>query len=154
MKYFVVKLLLVLLTIVVVSYTGIKREVANPGNSKDILSYIITLEGTNEVPPVSTEARGMAVIRVTADKQLQSRVMMHRLESNRDGALIAAYLHSGAAGSNGPVIVMLAAQPGDFEKNMAQGLTTAQYEALLNEPIYINVVSTLRPSGLVRGQVR
>ena len=154
MKYFVVKFLLALLTIVVVAFTGIKREEPESGKPKDILSYIIQLEGTNEVPPVSTEARGMAVIRVTADKQLQSRVMMHRLENNKDGALIAAYLHSGAAGTNGPVIVMLVTQPGDFEKNMAQALTTAQYEALLNEPIYINVVSTLRPSGLVRGQVR
>jgi hypothetical protein len=154
MKYFVIRCLLVLLAIVVISFTGIKPEREEIGMQKDILSYIIQLEGTNEVPPVTTEARGMAVIRVTGDKQLQSRVMMHRLEGNKDGALIAAYLHSGAAGTNGPVIVMLAAQPSDFEKNMAQALTTAQYESLLNDPIYINVVSTLRPSGLVRGQVR
>ena len=153
MKYFVVKFLLLLLVFTVVSFTGIKRNTV-PVSGKDILTYIIVLEGNNEVPPVNTDARGTAVIRVTGDRQLQSRVMMHRLEGNKDRSLTAAYLHAGAAGTNGPVIVMLAGQPSDFEKNMAQQLTVAQYEALLNDAVYINVVSSLRPAGLVRGQMR
>ena len=151
MKYFVVKLMMVLFTLVVVSFTGLKRE--RLGVNKSIVTYVIELEGRNEIPPVKTDARGVAIIRVTADMQLHTRVIVHRLNMT-DGQLVAATIHTGAAGANGPVLAVIAGNGSDFDKNVAQPLTAAQYESLLNDAVYVNVMTSARPSGLIRGQVR
>ncbi len=154
MKYFVVKALLVLMALVTVSYTGIKRDGIFLSGENKTVAFIIELEGTSNVPPVTTDARGLALIRVTPEMQLHSRVMVHRLDESKDGRLTGAQIHTGAAGVNGPVLIKLAASPSDFDKDVVQQLTEAQYDALLNQAVYINVLTTLRPPGMLRGQLR
>lgn len=148
MKTIVARGLVVIIAFVFTSFNELKT-----GADLNNTAFIIELEGRYEIPPVKTDARGVALIRVTSDMQLHTRIMVHRLNQN-DGQLISAYIHSGAAGANGPALVVIAATPADFDKNVAQPLTNAQYESLLNDPIYVNVVTSTRPAGLIRGQVR
>ncbi|HEX7847582.1 MAG TPA: CHRD domain-containing protein [Chitinophagaceae bacterium] len=150
MKQLFLKFSIIVAVIMAFGFTG-----KNTINSNKIIAcYIIELDGSNEVPQVNTGARGIAIIRVTAERQLLTKVVAHRLDASKDGALTAAYIHAGAAGSNGPVLVTMAAGSGDFDQDMAQWLTANQYQALLNDPIYVNVYSTANPSGLIRGQMR
>jgi hypothetical protein len=80
--------------------------------------------------------------------------MVHKVDPVEDGTLTAAHIHTGAAGQTGGPIVFLAHNVSDFGENIVQQLTAAQYNAILNEPLYVNAHSTEYPDGLVKGQIR
>ena len=69
-------------------------------------------------------------------------------------AFAFAHIHSGAAGTNGPVILDLAATAADFNvtKILSPGATVIT--ALKNDPVYVNAHSTNKPGGIIRGQIR
>ncbi|WP_439504544.1 CHRD domain-containing protein [Sediminibacterium sp.] len=112
----------------------------------------IALSGANEVPSVTTTATGMALIRITADNKLYSRVTVSNLEST--DALSAAHIHTGAAGTNGGVILGLCSSAADFGVTKIFSPTTAVLNSVKNDAVYVNVHSTMRPSGVIRGQIR
>jgi hypothetical protein len=113
----------------------------------------IALTGANEVPPVTTTATGMAILRLTTDKVLYSKVTVTNLE-NTD-ALTVAHIHPGAAGANNPPAVNLCTNVGDFGKVIISNpLTDAQVGQIKNDPMYVNAHSQQHGPGLVRGQIR
>jgi hypothetical protein len=113
----------------------------------------VALSGSNEVPPVTTTASGVAILRLTHDKVLYSRVTVTNLESN--DTLTAAHIHPGAAGTNGPPIIFLASNLADFGVlKISSPLPDAQYNQLLNDPMYVNAHSRRHGPGLIRGQIR
>jgi len=112
----------------------------------------VALSGANEVPSVTTTATGMALIRITADNKLYSRVTVSNLESA--DALSAAHIHTGAAGTNGGVILGLCSSAADFGVTKIFSPTTAVLNSVKNDAVYVNVHSTMRPSGVIRGQIR
>ena len=63
----------------------------------------VVLSGLNEVPAVTTTATGIALVRVTANKQMFTRVTVTGLETG--DALTAAHIHKAAAGVNGAVMI-------------------------------------------------
>src|SRR3954447_4220041 len=84
----------------------------------------VRLWGTSEVPPVSTEAYGTAVVNIAADRSVTVTL------SVLDMAPTAAHIHEGAAGSNGPVIVPLRKiSERAFTASDGARLTDAQYAA-------------------------
>ncbi len=69
---------------------------------------------------------------------------------------VAAHIHSGFAGTNGPVIVNFSADtanPGRWGPAAGATLTTPQVDALLAGGLYVNVHSAAFPGGEVRGQL-
>ena len=94
----------------------------------------------------------MALIRITADNKLYSRVTVSNLEST--DALSAAHIHTGAAGTNGGVILGLCSSAADFGVTKIFSPTTAVLNSVKNDAVYVNVHSTNRPSGVIRGQIR
>jgi hypothetical protein len=113
----------------------------------------VALSGSNEVPPVTTTATGVAILRLTQDKVLYSRVTVNNLESN--DVLTAAHVHPGATGTNGPPLIFLASSLADFGVvKVSSPLPDAQYNQLLNDPMYVNAHSSLHAAGLIRGQIR
>jgi hypothetical protein len=113
----------------------------------------VTLLGSNEVPPVNTTATGLAILRLTNDKVLYSRVTVNNLESN--DTLTVAHIHPGAAGTNGPPLIFLCNNLADFGVlKISNPLPDAQYNQLLYDPMYVNAHSRRHGPGLVRGQVR
>ena len=59
----------------------------------------VTLSGAQEVPPVTTAATGFGTITVGGDKSVSGSVTTSGVVG------VAAHIHDGAPGKNGPVIV-------------------------------------------------
>ena len=112
----------------------------------------IPLSGDNEVPPVATTATGLAMIRLASDKTLYYRINVQNLEAN--DALTAAHFHPGAAGANGGVLVGLISNADEFGQARNLVLTDEVFNAVKNDPVYVNVHSTNHGPGLIRGQLR
>lgn len=112
----------------------------------------VVLSGANEVPSVTTTATGLATIRVTSDKTLYIKTVISNLEST--DAMTAAHLHKAAAGANAGVLIGFYANAADFGTTKILPLTDAIYNSLKSDAVYVNAHSTLKTSGLVRGQIR
>ena len=108
----------------------------------------VRLWGSNEVPPVTTQAYGTGVVNVGADRGVSVTL------SVIDMAPTAAHIHEGAAGVNGPVIVPLQRiSENAFVAPDGAKLTEAQYTAYKAGNLYVNVHSEKYPGGEVRSQI-
>ena len=82
---------------------------AASGNAK----YVVTLTGSAEVPPSGAATTGQAILTVTA-KTARVCVLIKKVGPNAapvpaGNVAIAAHLHQAPAGSNGPIVLPLAA---------------------------------------------
>lgn len=167
------------LTVVALVLSGASVAVGESGSSDDrgdrshqgrSDDFRARLRGSNEVPPVSTRARG------TATFDVSRRANPSRIDydvSWRRGtdmlAVAGAHLHCAPAGENGPVVAFLAGVVAggldgrvEFEAtltddnivNPACGSTiTELVESMAAGDVYVNVHSAANPSGDIRGQV-
>ena len=108
----------------------------------------VVLQGSQEVPPVSTVATGGGVITIMADGSVSGSVTTSGINAT------AAHIHQAARGVNGPVIVPMV-KSGDFTWSIPAGskLTEAQYAAHRAGNLYVNVHSAAHPGGEIRGQI-
>ncbi len=106
------------------------------------------LTGAQEVPPVPTSASGRSTISVASDRSVNGTVIVTGMEPT------VAHIHQGATGTNGPVILPLAkSAPMTFSVPAGSKLTDAQYAALKEGKLYVNVHSAAYPGGEVRMQM-
>lgn len=110
----------------------------------------VQLSGAEEVPPVNTAARGAGTITVGADKAVSGSVTTTGLPT-----AMAAHIHAGARGQNGPIAVGMV-KTGDNVWAIPAGarFTDAQYEAFKAGNTYVNVHTPANKGGEVRGQLR
>ena len=108
----------------------------------------VTLSGSQEVPPVTTTATGSGTITV-ADKAVSGSVTTTGVTG------VAAHIHQGAAGQNGPVIIPLT-KSGDNVWSVPAGakLTDEQEKAFKAGNLYVNVHSAANKGGEIRGQLK
>jgi hypothetical protein len=111
--------------------------------------FNLRLTGAQEVPPVNTQASGTAQVTVAPDLTVTGSITTTGINAT------AAHIHTGAAGSNGPVIVPMT-KSGDNTFVFPSGakLTPAQAEALKAGGLYLNVHSAANPGGEIRAQIR
>ena len=108
----------------------------------------VRLWGSNEVPPVTTQAYGTGVVNIAPDRSVTVTL------SVIDMAPTAAHIHEGAAGSNGPVIVPLRKiSERAFTAPDNAKLTETQYTAYKAGNLYVNVHSAKNPGGEIRAQI-
>ncbi len=108
----------------------------------------VTLSGANEVPPVTTGASGMGMVRVGADGSVSVNIKVSGMTAT------AAHIHEAAAGANGPVIVPLTKQGDDtFTSPAGAKFTESQLAAYKAGRTYINVHSAKNPPGEIRAQL-
>ena len=106
------------------------------------------LTGAQEVPPVSTSGSGRSTISVASDRSVSGAVIVTGMEPT------AAHIHQGDKGANGPVILPLTkTAPMTFSVPAGAKLTDAQYAALKEGKLYVNVHSAAHPGGEVRMQM-
>jgi hypothetical protein len=124
------------------------------------------LRGANEVPPADPDGRGLALVR-TGRQRVCFAVGWERITPP-----IFAHIHRGAAGVNGPVVVLFFDVP-ELDPNQpmppaqlpatvsaAAGCLDGQDPALLREirgqpsAFYVNVHTPEFPGGAIRGQLR
>ena len=111
----------------------------------------LDLSGSNEVPPVTTAAKGIAVITITADRSVRAEVTVSGMTPT------ASHIHEAAAGANGPVIVPFTKSETDtnvFVAAPGAKLTEAQYASYKAGNLYVNVHSAKNPGGELRGQLK
>jgi len=108
-----------------------------------------TLSGSQEVPPVTTQASGASTIAVAPDKSVTGAVTTTGIVAT------AAHIHMAAKGQNGPVIVPLS-KTADNVWSVPAGakLTDAQYDAYKAGNLYVNVHSAANKGGEIRAQLQ
>jgi CHRD domain len=107
------------------------------------------LTGTQEVPPVKTMASGTAHFTVKDDMSISGSVKTEGIKG------IAAHIHDGAVGQNGPVAVPLTATSAN-EWSVAKDtrLTPAQMDKLKAGSLYVNIHSDAHKDGEIRAQLK
>lgn len=112
----------------------------------------VVLSGANEVPAVTTTATGIALIRMTSDKKLYSKVTVTNVEAG--DALTAAHIHAAATGVNGSVILGLCGSAADFGVAKIFTVSDVLFASIKADPIYVNAHTVIHPGGIIRGQIR
>ncbi|NND74958.1 MAG: DUF11 domain-containing protein [Ilumatobacter sp.] len=135
-----------------VSYTI--TVTVDPATSGSVVnsSLVAGLSGANEVPAGSGDPLGSGTALVRANAAADDVCFALAL-SGLQGTVVAAHIHRGVSGVNGPVVVDL-----DWPSNGATGCVPAD-GALIDDIIadpggfYVNVHSDVFPAGAVRGQL-
>lgn len=109
----------------------------------------VTLTGDQEVPAVTTQAKGTGTITIGADKSVSGSVATTGVEG------IAAHIHVAPPGKSGPPIITLAQN----EKNVwsvpaGSKLTDEQFASYQAGELYVNVHSAEHKPGEIRGQLK
>jgi CHRD domain len=140
---------------------------AGCNNATDgVTIYQAPLTGSGEVPTRSTPADGAVGFNV------EGNTVHYSIETHSITGVIGAHVHSGAAGSNGPIAIALYPRPGvNFSATptggvdgvliqgsfQASDVVGISFETLLSEmrdgTAYANVHTTQFPGGEIRGQV-
>ncbi len=145
------------------------HETSDERNEVHQVTFHIDLTGSQQVGPVTTDAFGMATVRLIDNgTAISFRVIVCDIIN-----VTASHIHVGAAGTNGPVIIpfihgVLFSSPHGC-KTLAEGTRTAAdlntkaspsitswndfVKALLAGNTYVNVHTTANPGGEIRGQL-
>jgi hypothetical protein len=109
----------------------------------------VTLSGAEQVPPVTTAAKGSGSFTVTDDRSVSGSVTISGL------APVAAHIHVGARGKNGPVAVGLT-KSSDTVWVVPAGakFTDDQYKAFLAGDTYVNFHTPANKGGEIRAQLQ
>jgi hypothetical protein len=109
----------------------------------------VSLTGAQEVPPVSTSARGSGTLTIAPDRSVAGSI------TTTGVAGAAAHIHEAPPGRNGPVIIPLT-KSGDNVWAVPAGakLTENQYESYKGGNLYVNVHSAAHKDGEIRGQLK
>lgn len=164
--------LLVMFTLLI----GTSAVQASPAASSN--NFAAPLSGGQEVPPVDTNARGVATFKLSRDgTSLDYKLIAANIEN-----ILQAHIHCGAEGVNGPVVAFLYPPgpppvliEGRFDGILAEGTITAanviprpdsaacpggvaDFEDLLEKirggGAYVNVHTMQFPGGEMRGQIK
>jgi len=108
----------------------------------------VSLSGAQEVPPVSTSGSGSGSITVGDDGSVSGSIRVSGVNA------VAAHIHQGAAGANGPVIVPFSKNAdGSWSPAPGAKLSDAQLAAYKAGNTYVNVHSPQHKGGEIRGQL-
>ena len=110
----------------------------------------ITLTGDQEVPAVTTDAKGEGRIKIGDDKTVSGKVTTSGIEGTM------AHIHEGAApGQNGPPIITLEkGADGSWSVPAGSKLTDEQYDAFKAGRLYVNVHSAEHKGGEIRAPLK
>ena len=121
-------------------------------------TFVAVLNADEEVPrcaAATNASRGLAVFHVTDDAT--GTVEFTLVANNLPGNIVAAHIHLAPKGVPGGVVQSLAPTPGEENGVIKKGSFTnpAVVAGLQADPsrYYVNVHSTVCPSGVIRGQL-
>jgi len=110
----------------------------------------LTLSGDQEVPAVTTSAKGEGHIKIGADKTVSGKITTTGMEGTM------GHIHEGKApGENGPPIITLEKGPdGSWMVPKGSKLTDEQYEAFKAGKLYVNIHSAEHKGGEIRATLK
>ena len=155
----IVTAVLVILITTVMTYVLIESAVA-----QSLPKFVIKLTGTQEVPPVQTNAVGVAEISAfsIADDSVSYTINVANITG-----VTAGHTHLGKPGENGPIVVTFfkydtpknsVSETGSITADMLEGPMKGKQLSDLalagsNGSLYINIHTEKNPNGEIRGQV-
>lgn len=107
----------------------------------------VVLRGSEQNPPVATSASGSGTITIAADKSVSGSITTTGLSG------VAAHIHQGARGQNGPVIIPLTKSGDTYSAPAGAKLNDAQMQAFKAGNLYVNVHTAANKGGEIRGQL-
>jgi hypothetical protein len=122
----------------------------------------LSLTGNEEVPPVQTEANGVAEF-----KQAGTEYRAYSVKATNIQGVTAGHIHLGAKGENGPVVFTLFKYDTPKDQVLESGAITADKlegpmagkqlsdlaTAGVNGMLYVNIHTVQNPNGEIRGQI-
>jgi hypothetical protein len=110
----------------------------------------VTLSGDQEVPAVTTDAKGEGKITIAADKTVSGKITTTGIEGTM------GHIHQGAApGENGPPIVTLEkGADGTWTVPAGTKLTDEQFAAYKAGKLYVNIHSAAHKGGEIRAPLK
>lgn len=158
-------LVVLLLLVAVVPAFAVEKEPAGKEELPKVkLTFRAHLTGAEEVPPVDTDGRGQALFRFNRNmKRLDYKLAVFGLKD-----VVAAHIHCGALGVNGPVgVTLFMGGPVTPEGILAQARVSAPNDgnacgwetladvaaAISSGNAYVNVHTLAHPPGEIRGQI-
>jgi CHRD domain len=116
-------------------------------NAKDVK---VTLTGDQEVPAVTTDAKGEGKIKIGDDKSVSGKVTTSGIEGTM------GHIHEGSApGQNGPPIITLEkGADGSWSVPAGSKLTDEQYDAFKAGRLYVNIHSAAHKGGEIRSPLK
>lgn len=113
-----------------------------------VRSLSLTLTGSEEVPPVASQATGKGNFTVASNQSVSGNVLTSGLSA------VAAHLHSGARGENGPIVIGLVKTADNIWAVPAGAqFNDAQYAAYKAGRMYVNVHTPANRGGEIRAQL-
>lgn len=109
--------------------------------------FVFDLSGANEVPPVPTTDHAGCMGQFDSTTNSFSLVCTHNVV---DATVM--HIHKGAPGVNGPIVFDLGDPVSPVEATWT-GMTPADVADLMAGNLYINIHTSGRPTGAVRGQI-
>ncbi len=148
---------LVLATVVITASTYGLTELVF---AQAVPKFVINLTGSEEVPPVQTEATGVIEISLMPDS------VGYSINATSIDGVTAGHVHLGKKGENGPIVVTLFKYDSPMNKVSENGTITADklegpmggkqlsdyLAAGANGSLYINIHTERNPNGEIRGQ--
>lgn len=129
---------------------------------KNVQNFRAHLSGDEEVPMVETNATGQVIFKLSKDgSSLSYKLIVANIEN-----VVAAHIHIGESGTNGPVWVTLynGEIQGRFSGILAEETITSEtvkdentladlLDIILDGGAYVNVHTTQNRGGEIRGQI-
>jgi hypothetical protein len=110
----------------------------------------LSLTGDQEVPAVTSNAKGEGHIKISDDKSVSGKITTTGLEGTM------GHIHEGKApGENGPPIITLEkGSDGSWSVPKGSKLTDEQYEAYKAGKLYVNIHSAEHKGGEIRAPLK
>lgn len=133
---------------------SVEKQRTNEGQVADTTgqTFETTLEGSNEIPKVNTDAEGTVTVEVRGDS-----IYVTGKFSGLSSPYAASHIHKGGKDENGQPIITL--EP-TIDPNRTSGsfdgsyqLQQSQLSALKNDSLYVNVHTDKYQHGEIRGQI-
>ena len=133
-------------------------DLTNMVFAQEPMTITVNLTGNEEVPPVQTEATGVAEFTPMGMDSIGYTINA----TNIEGAT-AGHIHQGAKGENGPIVVTLfkydtpmneVSENGTADKleGPMAGKQVSDLAAGANGTLYVNIHTEKNPNGEIRGQ--
>jgi hypothetical protein len=130
--------------------------------AQEMTTFSAQLSGQEEVPPVETQATGMAQFEIMGDDSISYTVNASDIQ-----AVTAGHIHNGPAGENGDVVVTLFSydapqdgvsetgtiSAGDLEGPMSGAQLSDLVDMMNSGDTYVNIHTEQNQGGEIRGQL-
>ena len=119
-------------------------------NVNNRIVFVANMNGQQEAPPVTTDARGLATFNLSPDLET---LTIHGVFSGLSGPITGCHIHNGLPGVSGGVFLGLTDSISGNELHAILAPPAGFIQKGLEYKLYLNVHTAAHPDGEIRGQL-